>query len=69
MSKLLDQLENLQQKQPFQSYKIKHGIELLEVLVPVEHAPLFEQQFSELTDKSKRAIIQLVMSFNGKVRD
>jgi hypothetical protein len=69
MTKLLNQLETFQQKQPFQTYKVKHGIELFEVLVPVQQAPLFEQQFNQLTDKSKRAIIELVMSFNGKVRD
>ncbi len=67
MSKLLNDLST-GAKAAFQSYTLEHGIERLQVMVPLKQAPTFEKRFSELNTKSKAAVMQLIESCGGKVK-
>lgn len=68
MSNLFSQLEKAPTKVAYQSYTIKHGIERFTVLVPLTAAAMFEQRFNASTDRSKKALLELVTSAGGKVR-
>lgn len=68
MSKLFDQVQALGGKQAYQSYTIQHGIEQIQVLVPVKQVAMFEDQFKDLKDKQKTGIIALVEQVGGKVK-
>lgn len=69
MSKLLNDLSAAGTKIPYQVYTLEHGIERIELRVPLKQVPLFEQEFSALTTKSKASITQLVIKVGGKVKD
>ncbi len=68
MSKLITQLEATKDKKAYQTYTIEHGIEHIQVLVPVKQVSLFEEQFANLKSKQKTNIIDLVKQVGGKIR-
>ena len=70
MNKLITQVVagEKPQKTAYQSYTINHGIEKIAVLIPLSGAAVFEQNFVQLKDKSKRALLELVKSAGGKMK-
>jgi len=68
MSALINQLQAVEGKKAYQSYTIQHGIEQIQVLVPVQQVKMFEEQFKDLKDKQKTSITALVEQVGGKVK-
>lgn len=68
MSKLIHQLTALEGRSAYQSYTIQHGIESIQVLVPVKSVKIFEEQFSAMPDKQKKHIITLIEQVGGKIK-
>lgn len=68
MSRLIDQLEKLEGRQPYQSYTVQHGIERLQLLIPLHQSKIFEEEFNLLSDKRKKTILELVHRLGGKAR-
>lgn len=54
-------------KVAFQTYVLEHGIERLSVKIPLASVPMFEDRFSALSSKDKKAITQLVAEVGGKI--
>jgi hypothetical protein len=68
MSKLIDQITRGEAKVAYQTYTIQHGIESIQVQVPVTSVKVFEERFASFKTKQKTAILQLVEQVGGKVR-
>lgn len=68
MSSLLNQLQAVEGKKAYQSYTIQHGIEEIQVLVPVASVKVFEERFATLGTKQKSTILTLLETVGGKVR-
>lgn len=68
MSKLIDQITRGETRIAYQTYTIQHGIESIQVQVPVTSVKTFEQQFASIKTKQKTSILQLVEQVGGKVR-
>jgi hypothetical protein len=67
MTGLINSLDNISDKQPYQSYQAMVGITTFEVLVPLQRAQEFEHQVASLPDK-EASLLQLVETLSGKVR-
>lgn len=65
MSKLLNDLSS--GKTPYQNYTIVHGIEQLEVLIPLTNVKAFESAFDQ-TDGNKKKILEAIAASNGKLK-
>jgi hypothetical protein len=52
----------------YQVYTLQHGIERLEIRVPIKNTQAFEQQFAHIKDKKKTTILSLVESVGGKIK-
>jgi hypothetical protein len=68
MSNLISQLASSENKTAYQKYTVTHGIEKIEVLVPLAQASVFEQKFKDLPERKKNTILEIVKSVGGKVR-
>jgi len=68
MKSLLKELDANAGKIAYQSYTFEHGIEKLTVLVPLKNASAFQVEFADSEDKSKKALLEIVSRFDGKVR-
>ena len=68
MKTLISDLATNGKKIAYQSYVLKHGIEHIQLLVPVKNSDVFQKQFEDLTDKKKANIVALVESLGGKVK-
>jgi hypothetical protein len=68
MNSLLKDLDAKAGKIAYQTYTFEHGIEKLTVLVPLKDAPAFQVEFADSEDKSKKALLEIVTRFAGKVR-
>lgn len=69
MKSLLKELDANAGKTAYQSYTFEHGIEKLTVLVPLKNASAFQTEFFDSEDKSKKALLEIVTRFAGKVRE
>ncbi len=65
MNKLIADLSD--GKLPWQSYTVKHGIETIEVLVPLKNAELFETQMKKPMP-TKAAIIRTLHECGGELK-
>ena len=64
---LLADIDGKSGKTPWQSYTLKHGIEALEVLVPLKNAQLFESQV--LTQHpSKTELLKILAAVGGELK-
>lgn len=68
MKSLLTDLDAVAGKTAYQTYTIQHGIEQLDVLVPLKNAQVFEAAFLAGADKSKAQLLEIVKAHDGKVR-
>jgi hypothetical protein len=68
VKKLLSELEDGKVNTAYQSYTLRHGIETMQLLIPLAAAPLFEERFNGLNNKSKKQILALVEELGGKAR-
>ena len=68
MSQLLNQISRGDTRVAFQSYTIQHGIETIQVLVPLTNVKVFEEQFAQLKVKDKTTILHIVEQNGGKKR-
>lgn len=68
MSKLLDQISRGDTRVAYQSYTIQHGIESIQVLVPLASVKVFEERFAQLKTKQKSTILEIVEQVGGKTR-
>lgn len=68
MSKLLNELDANAGKTAYQTYTLSHGIERLNVLVPLKNSKVFEEEFHAAVDKSKGALLEIVERHAGKIR-
>jgi len=68
MKSLLNQLNEVAGKTAYQSYTIVHGIEQIQVLIPLTEAKDFEVSFNSTTDKTKDALLEIVRDHNGKIK-
>ena len=68
MKSLLNELEASIGKTAYQTYIFEHGIEKLTLLIPLKESAAFQAAFSECPDKSKKALLEVVTRFSGKVR-
>ena len=68
MNTLLTDLSAGLPKTPYQSYMLEHGIERIQLKIPVKQVQLFEEGFSALPVRTKAAIIELVASVGGKIK-
>jgi len=55
------------QKRPFQVFKVTHGIEVIDLKVPLAQADAFQQAFEALSQKDKPAILQVLAEHGGSV--
>lgn len=69
MKGLLSELDRSAEKTPWQSYTIKHGIESIEVIVPLKNAAIFETQIVEQKLATRQAVLQFVAEHGGKLKD
>lgn len=68
MKNLLADLDKNAGKTPWQSYTIKHGIEAIEVLVPLKNAAVFETQIAKQKLATRQAVIQFVSEHGGVLK-
>jgi TRAP-type C4-dicarboxylate transport system substrate-binding protein len=54
-------------KTAFQTYVLEHGIEKLNIKIPLAAVAMFEDRFSKLPSKDKQAITELVSEAGGKI--
>ena len=59
---LMSDIQNV--GKPYQSYTVKHGFEKIEVLVPLNNAPVFEEQMKGDV-KSRDAVLEIVRQLGG----
>ena len=53
-------------KMAWQTYTVKHGIEMIEVLVPLKNTQVFEQELK--TAQTKAMIMEIVQTNGGKLK-
>lgn len=68
MKSLLNELEASVGKTAYQTYTLQHGIEKLTLLIPLKNVSVFEADFAACTDKSKKALVEVVTRHHGKVK-
>jgi hypothetical protein len=68
MSSLLNQVSRGDTRVAYQTYTLQHGIEAIQIQVPMAKVKTFEEQFAQLKTKHKTTIISLVEQVGGKVR-
>ncbi len=64
--KLIAELDSTAGKTPWQQFKIQHGIETFEVLVPLKNAGLFEEQLKQPMP-SKHDILAVLKDCGGEL--
>jgi hypothetical protein len=64
--KLIADLNNTLSKRPFRVFKIQHGIDRLEVLVPLDQVDAFKEAVD--STMSKQRFLQVLAEHQGKVR-
>lgn len=67
MKSLFAEIAATDKKSAFQTYVLEHGIEKLDIKIPVAATALFEERFSALTKKDKQSITALVIDAGGKI--
>lgn len=63
-------LENVDKK-PYQAYTIEHGIERIQIRIPLKEVRAFEAAFAESTsngDDHKDTLLALVEAYGGSIR-
>ena len=65
---LLADLDDKAGKTALQSYKIQHGIERIEVLVPLVNAKAFEAQIQKQPFESRKAILEVLYAHGGELK-
>ena len=65
MKNLLADIDKNAGKVPWQSYTVKHGVESIEVLVPLKSAAAFETQIVKQKLAPRQAGIQFVSEHGG----
>lgn len=68
MKNLLVDLDNSIGKTPWQCYTVKHGIETIDVLVPLKNAQVFEVEFKSKKFNSKNSLIEFITSVGGELK-
>jgi hypothetical protein len=68
LKNLLADLDEKAGKTPWQSYTVKHGIESIEVLVPLKNATIFETQIVKQRLATRQAVIQFVNEHGGVLK-
>jgi len=68
MKGLLSELDKTAGKTAYQTYKIRHGIETFEVLVPLKNAAVFENQIAKQKLATKQAVLQFVTEHGGELK-
>lgn len=67
MKTLLSDLNENAGKVAWQEYTLRHGIETLEVLVPLSNAPRFELQMRG-AHSTKQAVLEIIRSCGGELK-
>lgn len=67
MKNLLADIDGKSGKTPWQAYTVKHGIETLEVLVPLAKSGLFEDEMKKPL-ASKQAILEVLRTCGGELK-
>jgi hypothetical protein len=67
MNTLLSDLNQNVGKVAWQAYTLRHGIETIEVLVPLVHAPRFELQM-RMPHPSKQAALETLRGCGGELK-
>lgn len=65
MSNLLSDLSS--GKTPYQNYIVEHGIERLDISIPLQHVAVFEAAF-KAAEGNKQKILKAVSDVSGKVK-
>lgn len=67
MKTLLADLDKKTGKTAWQAYTLRHGIETIEVLVPLVNAPRFELQMQR-PHPSKQAVLETLRDCGGELK-
>jgi len=67
MRSLLSELDKTAGKTPWQEYTIKHGIETINVIVPLKNAAVFETQIVKQKLATRQAVLQFVAEHGGEL--
>lgn len=66
-NKLLADVDYRANKTPYQTYKIQHGIETVQVLIPLGKANMFEVHLPKRELPSMTALLEFIHEFKGEV--
>jgi hypothetical protein len=66
--KMLADLDKNAGKVAYQAYTIKHGIESIEVIVPLKNAAVFETQIAKQKLATRRAVLEFVREHGGELK-
>ena len=59
------------EKKPFQAYTVQHGIERIQIQIPLQNAKEFEAKFAAALDEgkdSKADLLRIMSEQNGSIR-
>ncbi len=66
--KMLADIEKNAGKIAYQTYTIKHGIEAIEVLVPLKNSAVFETQIMKQKLQTRQAVLEFVREHGGELK-
>jgi len=68
MKSLLSELDKSAGKIAYQAYTIKHGIEAIEIIVPLKNAVVFETQIVKRKLATRQAVLKFVAEHGGELK-
>ena len=66
--KILAELDQYADKTPWQSYTLKHGIETIQILVPLKNAAVFEASIMKQKFQTRQAVLMFVREHGGELK-